>query len=133
MTDDQFKALSKQLDALLSPLKLMAQVQLAQELYPQAEREKLIAEYRALELADQVAFAAMQQAHEQLSPPGLSYEERVKQIGKAETDKQMVLVNVAQERRKSTSGAFDAFRKEHRLIARLFDNGHRLGKGDFEE
>lgn len=133
MTDDQFKALSKQLDALLSPLKLMAQVQLAQELYPQAEREKLIAEYRTLELADQMAFAAMQQAYEQLSPPGLSYEERVKQIGKAETDKQMVLVNVAQERRKSTMSAFDAFRKKHRLIARLFDNSESLSKTAYEE
>lgn len=133
MTDEQFKEFSKQLAMLLSPLKSIAQVQLFRELYPQAEREKLIAECRALELADQEAFAAMQQAYERLSPPGLSYEERVKQIGQAETDRQMVPINVAQDRRKSTMSAFDAFRKKHRLIARLFDNSESLSKTAYEE
>lgn len=133
MTDDQFKELSKQLVTLLSPLKSMAQVQLARELYPQAEREKLIAEYRALELADREAYAAMNQVYEQLTPLRQSREELVKQLGKSEAERQLVPLMEAQERKKNTAVAFDAFRKKHRLIARFFDNEQRLGKGDHEE
>ncbi len=102
MDAKQFASLTKQLDELISPLKTIAQMGLLRELYSQAEREKLIIEYRALELADQEAFAAMQQAQDQLAPPKLSYEERVKQFGKSETDRQLAPVSEASERKRST-------------------------------
>lgn len=133
MTDDQFKALSQQLGAFLLPIKTIAIVQLARELYPQAERERLIAEYWALEVADREAYDALQQAHNELNPPQLTFEERVKQFGKAEADRQLAPVSTAIERKKGTSVAMDAFRKHHRLIARMVDNKGSLGKASYEE
>lgn len=111
MDEKQFTLLTKQLDNLIFPLKAIAHVELVRELYTQAEREKLIAEYRALELADQEAFAAAQQVHDQLTPPGLNYEERVKQFGKSEADRQLATNKEAGERRRNTLTAHDAFRK----------------------
>jgi|GEM_PF-4426837 len=122
MTDDQFKALVKQLDTLLSPLKAIAIVQLARELYPLAERERLIAEYRALALADIEAHKALRQAYDKLTPPDMSYEERVKTCGEEEAKRQLSPVTVAMDNKRRTSVALDAFRNEHQLIARIFDS-----------
>lgn len=133
MDEKQFASLTKQLGELISPLKAIARVELMRELYPQTEREKLIAEYSALELADREAFETVQRAHAQLTPPGLSYEERVQQLGKSETDRQLVPVMEATEHRRNTSATHDAFRKKHRLIARLFDSTQDLGKTTFED
>lgn len=133
MTDDQFQVLSKQLDAFLIPIKTIAIVQLAKELYPQAEREKLIAEYFALEAASREAYNAMEQAYNELSPPRLPYEERVKEFGQEEADRQLDRSSKAMERNKETSAALNSFRKRHRLIARMVDNKDSLGKAPYEE
>jgi hypothetical protein len=133
MTEDQFKALSKQLDSFLIPIKTIAIVQLVRELYPQAEREKLVAEYDALAAADRKAFDAVEQAYKELSPSNITFEERVKQFGKKEADRHLAPVMDATERRKDASAALDAFRKHHRLIARMVDNKDSLGKARYEE
>ncbi len=133
MTEDQFKALSKQLDAFLIPIKTIAIVQLVRELYPPAEREKLIAEHAALEAADREAYDAVQQAHNELNPPQLTFEDRVKQFGKEEANRQLAPASAAMERKKEASVALDAFRKRHRLIARMVDNKDSLGKARYEE
>lgn len=133
MTEEQFKALSHQLDAFLIPIKTIAIVQLVRELYPQAEREKLIAEHLALQAADRDAYDAMLQAHNELNPPKLTFEDRVKQFGKEEASRQLAPASAAMERKKEAAAALDAFRKQHRLIARMLDNKDSLGKGRYEE
>jgi hypothetical protein len=133
MTDNQFKALSKQLDKFLVPIKTIAVVQLAQELYSQAEREALIAEYSALETSDREAYDALQQASKEIIPPDLGFEERVRQFGQDEATRQIAPMTMALERRRETGGALNAFRDRHRLIARLMDCGASLGKSAYEE
>ena len=133
MTEDQFKALSKQLDAFLIPIKTIAIVQLAREMYPQVERENLIAEHRALEIAEKKAYDAMLQARDELSQPHLSFEDRVKQFGEEEAHRQFAPCGEAMERKKETSAALDAFRKRHRLIVKMLDSQGSLGKFRYEE
>lgn len=133
MTEDQFKALSKQLDAFLIPIKAVAIVELAREVYPQAERERLVAEHEALATADREAYDAMQRAFDELSPSLPSYEERVKQFGKEEADRQSAPAWASMERKKETAAAFEDFRKRHRLIARLMDGKDSLGKASYEQ
>ena len=132
MTDDQFKALSKQLDELLIPIKTIAVVHLARELYPQAEREKLVAEHGALEVADREAQEAIQQAQNELNSPLLAFEEREKQFGKETANRHFAPISAATERRQETSAALRAFRERHRLIAQMLDSKGSLVKFRYE-
>lgn len=132
MTDEQFKALGKQLDALLYPLKSIAIMQLVRELYPHVERQQLIAKYRALELAAQEAYEAQKRAHDELTPNNLSHEERVQKFGQTEATLQLSHWTAALKHSNEARAAVSSFQKEHRLIARLIGSAERLGKGDYD-
>lgn len=132
MTEDQFKALGKQLDTLLAPLKSIAILQLAREFYSRAELRKLIAEHRRLEAASKEIYAFSEQVRKDIDSPGLTYEQRVAQFGDDKAARQMRPYMAALDKSKEANAAYDAFRREHRLVARLVDSASSLGKGNYE-
>lgn len=112
-----YTALAAAVVALQAPLDVLALFKLADEFYSKQDRSALYEQYRQLIVADEAAFAHMQ---EQLgSPSGMTYEERVAKHGKAVADAQLEPATRAREARVKTMNAVSAFENEHRLLVRL--------------
>ncbi|MDI3358650.1 hypothetical protein MO767_30565 [Pseudomonas sp. UYIF39] len=133
--DQQAKQHSELLGALQGiqgSLKALATIQLAAEFYTTDERRALRAEYDVLREKDSAAFAAMQQARDDVFDPDLSWDQRVQKYGERTARQHRADVEGCLELRAATMKDVTAFEQKHRLLIRLMDSAAELGKGKYE-
>lgn len=133
--DQQVKQHSELLGALQGiqgSLKALATIQLAGELYTPDERRALRAEYEVLREKDSAAFAALQQAREDVFDPGLSWDQRVQKYGERTARQHQADVESRLELRAAASKDVASFARKHPLLMRLMDSAADLGKGKYE-
>lgn len=115
--------ITEKLSSIQESMQSIAITAMVDTIYTKDIVQNLIAEYQSLKKLDDEACKVMNKAHEEFKSlyGNDGRNQRVEKYGEAVATEQSFDLTNAMEARQKTVAAFDNFRKEHHLIAKLID------------